>query len=1047
MRKFLWFLYFCCIVFPVATTQESRVEIPSEVLQRLVYAKDNGTECSQEFLENLEKDLLNYKESQVYDTARQFLAIAYYRKGTAYHQNKDYDHALIYEKKALDIFYELFGDQYADTITLYNNVGMIYFDKKDYTSALTYLKYSLQVRNQYIEKKDSTTISLYTTIGDAYKEKGEYKNALPYYKEALELKKSLLGEMNASTANGYRYVGNMYDWTAQYDLALEYYEKALEIRKKVSGEQHAQTEYLYDVIGLVYFHKGMYDSAVTWFQCAADTIESKEKITNSAPYNNLGLVYYAKGDYDAAIAWYGKSLKILLETAGEKEIVATLYDNIGAAYRAKGDIDSALEYCVKANELYVATLGENNTDTAISCNNTGTLYDRLKDYENATKYYQRALNIFYALKQYEHPQLAVTFMNVGSAYSKLGEYDLAFDFLSRALKIEEAKLGQNHPYTISTYNDFGDLYYKKGDYETAKTYYEKVISCSRNGLSYKQNIQAVKDMLFQCQKISDPAFIRSALALGIDTAERARLDMTGIKDDIMALSQPIYYYGVHFEAEQGNRAQAFAYSESLRNRGFLDQIGTETALRLDGVTDSEREKIHTLSARIISAQKEIEAQNQKAISSRDTERLIQAGNALVAAEKELAQLDESIGKRVPAYAQLRNPQPVSIDAAQAWCTGGKTVLEYVLYEDANEKNAVAKSYCIVLSQKDIQIVMLDSDYDYATAVLNLRTAVVEKQQSLSSGSRTSLQKYRSALFDRLIQPVLHYIPADTTQLVIVPDGELSALPFDILGNSEFGVLGEKYSLTFSPSLSISILKENIDKKLFRILGLGNAMYTALDGPSSPSTKKSVSSVADYYKKNLISWENLSGTKQELYNLKNKIFKGEKIAIFEQEKASERTMKELSQSGELALYSQILIACHGYFNAAKPELSALVFSEVSHDGEKSGEDGYLTIDEISLLKMNAEFLNLSACQTGLSALKKGDGMLGLTRSCIVAGAHTVGVTLWEVHDMATCVFQEYLYGFIKNGVPYATAYQNAKQKMKESEEWSNPVYWAAFVLYE
>ena len=242
-------------------------------------------------------------------------------------------------------------------------------------------------------------------------------------------------------------------------------------------------------------------------------------------------------------------------------------------------------------------------------------------------------------------------------------------------------------------------------------------------------------------------------------------------------------------------------------------------------------------------------------------------------------------------------------------------------------------------------------------------------------------------------------------------------------------------------------EENIDKKLFRILGLGNAVYTALDDSSSPSTKKSVSSVADYYKKNLISWENLSGSKQELYNLKNKIFKGERIAIFEQEKASERTMKELSQSGELALYSQILIACHGYFNAAKPELSALVFSEVSHDGEKSGEDGYLTIDEISLLKMNAEFLNLSACQTGLSALKKGDGMLGLTRSCIVAGAHTVGVTLWEVHDTATCVFQEYLYGFIKNGVPYATAYQNAKQKMKESEEWSNPVYWAAFVLYE
>ena len=75
------------------------------------------------------------------------------------------------------------------------------------------------------------------------------------------------------------------------------------------------------------------------------------------------------------------------------------------------------------------------------------------------------------------------------------------------------------------------------------------------------------------------------------------------------------------------------------------------------------------------------------------------------------------------------------------------------------------------------------------------------------------------------------------------------------------------------------------------------------------------------------------------------------------------------------------------------------------------------------------------------------MLGFTRSCIIAGADNVGVTLWSVDDKATCAFQEYLYGFIKDGISYPEAYQKAKEKMKSSEEWSNPEYWAGFVLYE
>lgn len=140
-----------------------------------------------------------------------------------------------------------------------------------------------------------------------------------------------------------------------------------------------------------------------------------------------------------------------------------------------------------------------------------------------------------------------------------------------------------------------------------------------------------------------------------------------------------------------------------------------------------------------------------------------------------------------------------------------------------------------------------------------------------------------------------------------------------------------------------------------------------------------------------------------------------------------------------------MACHGYFNQSVPAYSSLVLSEVSGSIPESNEDGYLTVIELATLNMNAEFLNLSACETGLSVLNKGDGMSGLTRSCIIAGAEHVGATLWEVNDEATCLFQISLYKYIKRGLPYATAYQKAKADLRK--KYPNPMYWAPFVLYE
>jgi CHAT domain-containing protein len=128
---------------------------------------------------------------------------------------------------------------------------------------------------------------------------------------------------------------------------------------------------------------------------------------------------------------------------------------------------------------------------------------------------------------------------------------------------------------------------------------------------------------------------------------------------------------------------------------------------------------------------------------------------------------------------------------------------------------------------------------------------------------------------------------------------------------------------------------------------------------------------------------------------------------------------------------------------------LVFSEYSGLlGENSSEDGFLCIEEIALLQLNAKMVMLSACETGLSHSKRGDGMSGLARSFMVAGAQNVGVSLWEVSDRATMEFMLGVYQkVIHEGKTFREAYSEMKEEFRNSLNWNHPYYWAGFTLYE
>jgi CHAT domain-containing protein len=485
-------------------------------------------------------------------------------------------------------------------------------------------------------------------------------------------------------------------------------------------------------------------------------------------------------------------------------------------------------------------------------------------------------------------------------------------------------------------------------------------------------------------------------------------------------------------------------------------MGAEAAIRLPGVRPEEQNRFKSLNA-------EIEYQ-RNILARSDTSNTIKpegenaanyaaAAQRLRKAEEDLAVLDADIGKRIPKYKELCDSKPVDIGRAQDYCGDDRVVLEYVLWDTAGYKPVKSgysglsdtppaiNSYCLVLTKDGVTAVPLDPDFDYNKAARDLRQWV-----SGPGANPSYYEQQRNELYDKLIKPVLPKIPGGVKNIVIVPDGELAYLPFDILrasNNSNDKDFGETYALSLSPSVSVSVLAQKEGLTLNApILAFANAVYNLEDQGGDRGQRGYDGQV----------WQNLPGTAAEVNALQEIAREQQKeIAVYLREEVTEQAVKELSASRELQRYPIIHFACHGYFDEEEPARSGIVLSEVSDERNAEDENnGYLTVPEIAVLNFNSRIVLLSACETGLGDMKRGEGMVGLARAFLVAGAGNVGVSLWKINDTATSLFMEELYKkVLVEGKTFREAYYEVKNDFRQGKHagYTRPAYWAAFTMYE
>ncbi|CAF1390096.1 unnamed protein product [Rotaria sordida] len=387
----------------------------------------------------------------------------------------------------------------------YNQLGMIKDAQGEYNMALEFYTKSLDINEKTLPPNHPNLARSYNNIGSVYDTMGEYSKALSYYEKDLEISLKAFPPNHPSLATSYNNIGFVYNNMGEYAKALSSYERSLEILKIVLPPNHPNLGGSYSNIGEVYRKMGEYSKALSSYERSLEI--QKIALPPNHPslatsYNNIAAVYDNMGEYSKALSSYERSLEIRkIALPPNHPDLASSYNNIGSVYDNMGEYSKALSSYERSLEIKEIALPSNHPDLAGSYNNIGEVYRKMGEYSKALSSYERSLEIQKIALPSNHPNLATSYNNIGAVYDDMGEYSKALSSYERSLEIRKIALPPNHPDLASSYNNIGSVYNNMGEYSKALSYSKKAQEIFQKSLpSNHPYIALVKSNIEEVEK-------------------------------------------------------------------------------------------------------------------------------------------------------------------------------------------------------------------------------------------------------------------------------------------------------------------------------------------------------------------------------------------------------------------------------------------------------------------------------------------------------------------------------------------------------------------
>ncbi|CAF1253582.1 unnamed protein product [Adineta steineri] len=413
-------------------------------------------------------------------------ALYYSQLGYAKDKQGDYETAICYNEKAIDIRQNTLPSNHPDLAHSYNNIGLVYHCIGKYSKALSFFEKALEIREKTLPPNHPDLACSYNSIGLVYHQMGEYLKTLSYYEKALKFRQNTLPSNHPDLAQSYNNIGHLYCSMGEYSKALSSLEEALEICQKTLPPDHPDLATSYCSIGNVYNSMGEYSKALSFYEKVLEILQ-KTLASNhpdlATSYNNIGNVYNSMGEYPKALSFYEKAIEIKQKTLpSDHPLLATSYNNIGLVYAIMGEYPKALSLYEKALEIFQKALSSNHPDLATSYINIGNVYKEMGEYLKALSSMEEALGIRQKTLHSDHPDLATAYNNIGLVYDIMGEYSKALSFHEKALEIFQKTLPSNRPSLVLSYSCIGSVYRQMKEHSKALLCHEKALEICQKSL-------------------------------------------------------------------------------------------------------------------------------------------------------------------------------------------------------------------------------------------------------------------------------------------------------------------------------------------------------------------------------------------------------------------------------------------------------------------------------------------------------------------------------------------------------------------------------------
>ncbi|XP_022790116.1 tetratricopeptide repeat protein 28-like [Stylophora pistillata] len=964
---------------------------------------------------------------------------SYGNLGIAYRCLGDFERAIQYHDQHLKAAKEV-GDKAGEGQS-YSNLGNCYHNLGDFERAIQYHESHLKIAKEVGDKAGEG--ASYCNLGNAYHSLGDFERAIQYHEHHLKIAKEV-GD-KAGEGKSYCNLGNANRCQGDFEKAIQYHKRHLKISEEL-GDKTAEGA-SHGNLGNAYHNLGDFERAIQHHKRHLNiTNEVGDKVGEGKSNGNLGNAYQSVGDFERAIQYHERSLKIAKEV-GNKAEEGKSYGNLGNAYHSLGDFERAIQY--HARDLKIAKEVGDKAGEGASYNNLGNAYENIGDFERAIQYHERGLKIAKAVGNKAGE--GKTYCNLGNDYQSLGDFERAIQYHELHLKFAKEvgdKAGKG-----KSYCNLGNAYQTLGDFQTAIQYHERHLKVAKEvgdkageGMSYcnlGNAYQGLED--FERAIQYHEHHLKIAKEVGDKAGEGKSYCNLGNSYCCLGDFERAIQYHEHdlkiAKAVGDKTEEGASYGHLGRDYWGLGDL--EKAVNL----------YHSCIVIFEAIRASMRFKDDWKISYRNMKsnaytcfwlvhlKKNQILDALLCAEQGRAQaLNDLIRFNYwSEKAQVRPHTPTSFDFEIL--VGGAVNIVFMAVDDMERKIY----YWFINRFQDIQLRSIEiikyglfKDVNtfigslLNTASREFKRGVIKcENRSLDEPRKEEFVKERSGhpdissecspqnaalrmLYDVIIEPIADLV--DGNELIFVPESSLWLVPFAALMDSESSYLCDSFRVRTIPSLTtlklINDYPDDFHNKTGALLVgdpcLGEDLFRELKRGPLPCARKEVAMIG-----RILGADPLIGEEAK----KDEVLRRLPSVALVHFAAHGRM-----ETGEIAL-------------APRSTCSSQPFNE---------EDFILTMKEVLDIQIQARLVVLSCCHSAHGEIKA-EGVVGIARAFMGAGARSVLVSLWAIDDEATLEFMKHFYEELLTGKLASEALNQAMKSMKESEKFSHVKYWAPFVL--